>query len=70
MREQAGDAVSMKYRAFLTHNPQDFFDGFEDPELTEVVEISDADDIKAIREILNQVNEGYKAIIFPREGVL
>ena len=59
----------MKYRTFLTHNPQEFFEGLEDPELTEVVEIADADDMKAVKEILHYVDEGYKAIIFQREGV-
>lgn len=57
----------MRYKAVLTHNPQDFFDGTEPHELCETVEFNTHSHVK-IKRILKAVNNGYKAIIFPNEG--
>ncbi len=54
----------MKYKAILTHNPQDFFDGSEPHELCEKVEFDGSDDCPKIQAILQLVSNGYKAIIF------
>lgn len=54
----------MKFRAFLTHNPQDFFDGTEDYELCEEVIIDGYGDEPHITKIFDAVAGGYKAILF------
>lgn len=44
----------------FTHNPQDFFEGIEAPELNEIKRVS----IEELQEVLEpMLNEGYKAII-------
>ena len=58
----------MQYIAYLTHNPQDFFNGYEEPELVETVVFNDSDKYAQFDDILTLVNSGYKAIIFQREG--
>lgn len=58
----------MKYISYLTHNPQDFFDDTEAPELIETITFSDTNNESEIQDILDMVDEGYKAIIFPLGG--
>ena len=52
----------MKYTVIFTHNPQDFFEGSEPDDLF-VIKIIDNIDHDTIMMILNQIKEGYKAII-------
>lgn len=52
----------MKYTVIFTHNPQDFFEGSEPDDLFEI-KITDNIDHDTIMMILNQIKEGYKAII-------
>lgn len=58
---------NLRYKAVLTHNPQDFFDGTEPHELCETVVFSRRNR-KKIRRVLKAVDNGYKAIIFQSEG--
>lgn len=52
----------MKYTVIFTHNPQDFFEGSEPDDLFEI-KITDNIERDTIMMILNQIKEGYKAII-------
>lgn len=52
----------MKYTVIFTHNPQDFFEGSEPDDLFEI-KITDDIEHDTIMMILNQIKEGYKAII-------
>lgn len=52
----------MRYTVIFTHNPQDFFEGSEPDDLFEI-KITDNIDHDTIMMILNQIKEGYKAII-------
>ena len=58
---------NLNYKAVLTHNPQDFFDGTEPYEMCETVAFSHRNR-KKIRHVLKAVDNGYKAIIFQNEG--
>lgn len=53
------------YRVVLTHDPQDFFEGAIDV-IAEEMTIENQDDIASIKETLDMVDGGYKAIIFPK----
>ena len=57
-----------KYKAILTHNPQDYFEGKEPDELTETVKFFDVFYYPKMDKILNMIDNGYKAIIVPIEG--
>lgn len=48
-----------KYKVIFTHNPQDFFNGSEPGELTEIRPVR----LLGLRQILRKVDEGYKAVI-------
>lgn len=52
----------MRYTVIFTHNPQDFFEGSEPDDLCEI-KITDNINHETISMILDQVKEGYKAII-------
>ncbi len=52
----------MRYTVIFTNNPQDFFDGSEPDDLFEI-KITDGINHDTIMMILNQIKEGYKAII-------
>ena len=59
----------MSYKAILTHNPQDFFEGIEPDELRETIEFDNNGNKKEITKVLDMVSDGYKAIIFHKEGL-
>ena len=54
-----------KYKATLTHNPQDYFDGTEPEELVETMRLNTLLDMILM---LCKVDGGYKAIIEIEEG--
>lgn len=56
----------MRYTVIFTHNPQDFFEGSEPDDLAEI-KITDDINHETISMILDQVKEGYKAIIMGGE---
>lgn len=58
----------MSYKAILTHNPQDFFDGTEPYELCVVIHFENGNSLSEIRDILNFVDSGYKAVIVFDDG--
>lgn len=53
-----------EYIVLFTHNPQDYFNGYECPELVEVRAFQKED---FLREITQMVSDGYHAIIFPKQ---
>ena len=53
----------MRYRVILTHNPQDFFNGKEDPELVQEIIFSGIFAGDVLKDVLKQVDGGYAAII-------
>ena len=57
----------MSYRAYLTHNPQDFFEGAEPEELQVIIDFENVNSRREIAKILMLVSSGYKAIIFQKE---
>ena len=57
-----------KYKAILTHNPQDYFEGKEPDKLTETVTFFDVLYYPKMDKILEMIDNGYKAIIVPIEG--
>ena len=57
-----------KYKAILVPDPQDYFEGREPKELTETIEFFNLFNYSKIQEILQMVDNGYKAIIMPIEG--
>lgn len=54
-----------KYKATLTHNPQDYFDGTEPDELVETMRLTTISDVALM---LMKVDDGYKAIVEIEEG--
>lgn len=60
----------MRYKAIYTHNPQDYFEGCEDAELSEELDFDSSMEscVNAICNILKHVDDGYKAIILLKEG--
>lgn len=60
----------MKFRAILTHNPQDYFEDKEDAELVEEICFDDSLEgcFMSLARILDYVCGGYKAIILLKEG--
>lgn len=52
----------MKYTIVFTHNPQDFFEGIEPEDFTVIKEATD-EELEV--EIVQMVDGGYKAIVFP-----
>lgn len=56
----------MRYTVIFTHNPQDFFEGSEPDDLAEI-KITDDINHETITMILDQIKEGYKAIIMGGE---
>lgn len=56
----------MRYTVIFTHNPQDFFEGSEPNDLAEI-KITDDINHETITMILDQIKEGYKAIIMGGE---
>lgn len=58
----------MKFRAILTHNPQDYFEDKEDLELVDDFVIQNRWDYLGMGRVLDGVMGGYKAIILLKEG--
>lgn len=56
----------MKYKAMLTHNPQDYFEGAEPENLVVTVEF-ERFETRAFDYILNLVDNGFVGIIAPGE---
>ena len=54
----------MKYKAILTHNPQDYFEGAEPEDLVVTVEF-ERSETKAFDCILHHVDNGFVGIITP-----
>ena len=62
------EVARMGYKAILTHNPQDFFDGTEPFELCEMVRFENGNSRSEIQRILNMVANGYKAVLVFDDG--
>lgn len=57
--------MAKEYKATFTHNPQDYFEGNEPEELVETMTICDLIDLM---QMLNKVDDGYKAIVEQKDG--
>ena len=54
----------MEYTIVFTHNPQDYFNGYEPPDLVLVTHTT-GNNLQ--KEIVPMVTNGYHAIIFPEK---
>ena len=57
----------MQYKAILTHNPQDYFDGAEPDDLISKISFKRSES-GAFDTILAMIDDGYTAIITPDEN--